>query len=179
MTVGSAFSSLLKRPGDLFVGRWNWKASLSSSLIRGGIFFFANFRSGWHAAVGAMVAEYSYRAITSGFCGALTQHFSEVDPEWQGAVCAMILLPLSSHSIEFVVHWLRQTPHLKTSIIASVSFTVISTLFNYYAMRRGAMTVGANSASMLADLRAMPRMIVSFVMAAPLWAFRSLRRLES
>ena len=111
--------------------------------------------SGWRAAAGAMLAEYCNRAVTSGFYGAVTQHISEAEPEWQAAVCAMIVLPLSSHSLEFLVHWLRHTPHLKASIVASMSFTVISTLFNFYAMRRGTMIVGDTAASFADDMRAM------------------------
>ena len=87
----------------------------------------------------------------------------------------MILLPLSSHSLEFLVHWLRHTPHLKASIISSVSFTVVSTLFNFYAMRRGALVVGENAVSIAADLMAMPSMIAGFLAVGPLWLWRSLR----
>jgi hypothetical protein len=126
-----------------------------------------------------MLAEYLYRAITSGFYGAITQHISEAEPEWQAAIAAMILLPLSSHSLEFLVHWLRHTPHLKTSVISSMTFTVFSTLFNFYAMRRGAMVVGRNSASALEDLRALPRIIGGFLAVVPLWAWRSLRSLAA
>lgn len=43
----------------------------------------------------------------------------------------MFLLPLLPHFLEAGVHYLRSTPHLKTSIIASVCFTIISTLFKF------------------------------------------------
>jgi hypothetical protein len=175
MTVHAALLDLLKRPVGLLVKRWNWKAAVSSSLIRGLIFFFANAASGWRAAAGAMLAEYSYRALTSGFYGAITQHISGAEPEWEAAACAMVVLPLSSHSLEFLVHWLRHTPHLKASIVSSMLFTVISTLFNFYAMRRGTMVVGENAASIGSDLRAMPRVIAGFVSAGPLWAWRAIR----
>jgi hypothetical protein len=157
----------------LLVRRWNWKAALFSSLIRGIIFLPANLRSGWQAAVGAMLAEWTYRALTSGFYGAMTQTLGEAEPEWQGALAAMILMPLSSHSLELAVHWLRHTPHLKASIISSMSFTAISTLFNFYAMRRGAMTVGANCRTIGEDMRAMPRMIGGFLAVIPMWAMRA------
>ena len=169
MTVASALADLVKRPVDLLVKRWNWKAAVTSSVIRGLIFFTANITSGWRAAFGAMLAEYFYRALTSGFYGAITQHISGAEPAWEAAACAMVILPLSSHSLEFLVHWLRHTPHLKASIISSMSFTVISTLFNFYVMRRGTMVVGENAASLGSDLRAMPRMIARFVSAGPLW----------
>src|SRR5580658_5592451 len=142
MTLSEALFGLVTRPVDLVVRRWNWKAAFFSSLIRGIIFLLANLTAGWRAAVGAMLAEWLFRALTSGFYGTVTQALGEAEPEWHGAVAAMISLPIVSHSLEFAVHWLRHTPHLKASIISSMSFTVVSTLFNFYAMRRGTMVVG-------------------------------------
>jgi hypothetical protein len=179
MTLSTALSDFVTRPVDLFVRRWNWKAAFSSSVVRGLIFFFANLSAGWRAAFGAMAAEYCYRALTSGCYGAMTQHFSLVEPEWQAAAGAMVLLPVLSHSLEFMVHWLRHTPHLRASIVSSMSFTVVSTLFNFYAMRRGTMVVGKNSPSLAADLRRMPRIIGGFVSVIPLWAWRSVRSLAA
>jgi hypothetical protein len=49
-----------------------------------------------------MLAEWCYRAITSGFYSAMTQTLAEVEPEWEAALAAMVLLPSSSHSLEFV-----------------------------------------------------------------------------
>lgn len=174
-TLRKALFLLISRPVDLLVRRWNWKAALCSSLVRGIIFLLANLTSGWRAAVGAMLAEWMYRAVTSGFYGAVTQTLGQTEPEWQGAVAAMILLPLLSHSLEFLVHRLRHTPHLKASIVSSVIFTVFSTLFNFYAMRRGTMVVGRGCASLGQDLRAMPRVIAGFLAVLPLWVWRSLR----
>lgn len=175
MTLAEALRGLVKSPGELLVRRWNWKAAVTSSVIRGIIFFAANLKSGLGAAAGAMIAEYAYRGMTSGFYGAITQQFGEIEPEWQGAVAAAVVLPVLSHSLELTVHWLRHTPHLKVSIISSVTFTVFSTLFNVYAMKRGALTVGSSSRSLGEDLRAMPRMIGGFIAALPLIAWRSLR----
>ena len=80
----------------------------------------------------------------------------------------MILLPLSSHSLEFTRHWLRHTPKLGTSIVTSVIFTASSTLFNWYAMRKGAMVVGSDSQSIGRDMRALPKIIGQFCAAFPL-----------
>lgn len=175
MTLGTALLDFITRPAELLVERWNWKAAFSSSLVRAMIFFFANLTAGWRAAVGAMAAEYLFRALTSGFYGAITQHLSLVEPEWQAAASAMVLLPVLSHSLEFAVHWLRHTPHLRTSIVSSMCFTVISTLFNFYAMRRGTLLVGKSCPSLASDLRQMPRIIAGFLAVVPLWAWRSLR----
>lgn len=179
MTTGAALRRLLTHPVDLLIRRWNWKAALTSSIIRGLIFFFANLKSGMHAALGAMLAEYCYRALTSGFYGAITQTLGESEPEWQAALAASVLLPLSSHVIEFFVHLLRHTPNLKTSIISSVVFTIFSTLFNLYAMRRGTMVVGKGSRSFGDDMKALPGVIGGFLSVLPLWAWRSLRSREA
>jgi hypothetical protein len=178
MRVEEALRRLFTRPMDLVVRRWNWKAAFFSSLTRGIIFLVANLTAGWRAAAGAMLAEWVYRAMTSGFYGAITQTLGEADPEWQGAIAAMILLPITSHSIEFAVHYFRHTPNLKASIISSMSFSVVSTLFNLYAMRRGTMVVGRGGLSLAQDMRNMPGVITGFLGIFPLWIWRSLRRLE-
>jgi hypothetical protein len=67
MTIHELMFGLITRPVDLVVRRWNWKAALFSSLTRGIIFLAANLTAGWRAAVGAMLAEWIYRALTSGF----------------------------------------------------------------------------------------------------------------
>jgi hypothetical protein len=175
MTLNEALFCLAARPIERIVRRWNWKAAFFSSLVRGIIFLLVNLTAGWRAAAGAMIAEWVYRALTSGFYGAITQTLGETEPEWQGAAAAMIVLPVMSHSIEFLVHWLRHTPHLKASVISSMSFTVVSTLFNFYAMRRGTMLVGRNAASLAEDLRAMPGVIAGFLAVFPLWVWRPMR----
>ena len=154
---------LVADPRHLLIGRWNWKAALTSSMVRGFIFLFANLTAGWKGAVGAMLAEWAFRMLTSGFYGTITQALGEVEPEWQGTLCGVILLPVFSHTLEFLLHWLRHTPNLRTSLISSVSFTVFSTLFNLHAMRRGTLIVGQGAPSLAADFRALPRLIVTFL----------------
>jgi hypothetical protein len=176
MTVAQCFRELATRPGELLLRRWNWKSAVFSSIIRALIFFFANIRSGWHAAFGALFAELLYRGVTAGFYGALTQAFGEVEPEWAAGVTVSLLLPVVSHAIEFGVHWLRGTPHLKASIISSASFTILSTLFNVYAMRRGVLVVGYSAGSVGSDMRRIPRLIAGFVACAPIALYRCFRR---
>src|SRR5262249_50710101 len=146
-TVGSALRDLCANPMEHFVWRWNWKSAVTSALLRGAIFFVANLSSGLRAASGALVAEFICRTAISGFYGSATQSFRKCEPEWAGTLFVMVVLPVSSHIIEFLVHYLRGTSQLSRSIIASVSFTVIATLFNYYAMRRGVLLVGEEGQS--------------------------------
>jgi hypothetical protein len=178
MTVLDVLRQLCTTPGDLLLRKWNWKSAVFSSLIRASIFFFCNLTAGMHAAEGAMLAEFVYRGVTSGFYGALTQAFRKAEPVWQASITVMVLLPLSSHSIEFVVHLVRHTPHLRTSIISSVCFTAISTLFNLYAMRRGVLVTGAGAGSVASDMRRIPGLIAGFVAAGPLALYRSVRSLQ-
>ncbi len=132
VTVRQAFLSLLREPVQRLLYRWNWKSALLSSLIRASLFFVTNLTAGLPAAFAAMRTELVFRAITSGFYGALTENFREVEPPWAAATTAMILLPIANHSLELLVHWLRGTRDLASSIIASVILTAFSTLFNLF-----------------------------------------------
>jgi hypothetical protein len=148
--------------------RWNWKAAVLSSTVRALIFFCVNLTAGLHAAFAALLTELIYRGAASGFYGAITEGFRFAEPEWAASLVVMILLPLTGHSTEFVVHFLRGTANLKTSILASVCFTAVSTLFNLYAMRRGVLITGAGQQTLTSDLKRMPMLIGGFLAAGPL-----------
>lgn len=163
----AALRALIDSPGELLIRRWNWKSALFSSLLRGGLFFGVNLRAGMDAALAAMLAEFLYRAATAGFHGALTQSLRRVTPQWHGTVAAMVLLPVAGHSLEFLIHWARNTPVLGASIAASVAFTVLSTLYNLHAMRHGVLVTGAEGRSLLHDLSAIPRVTLTFLLWIP------------
>jgi hypothetical protein len=146
-----------------------------SSLIRASLFFVTNLTAGLPAAFAAMRTELVFRAITSGFYGALTENFREVEPPWAAATTVMILLPIANHSLELLVHWLRGTRNLASSIIASLILTAFSTLFNLFVMRRGALIVGHGRSSLAADLVRMPQLIGSFVLLLPRYCYRKTR----
>ena len=171
-SVAAAFFRLLRDPFSVLVKRWNWKSAVLSSLFRAAIFFFANLAAGLPAALAAMQTELFFRAISSGFYGALTESFREAEPPWAATLAVAVCLPFANHSIEFLVHWMRGTRKLVPSILSSVGFTLLSTLFNFYAMRRGALVVGAGRRSLAQDLRSMPRLLLEFVLVIP----RSIRR---
>lgn len=173
--MAQVLRELFANPVGLLVRRWNWKSALLSSLFRAAVFFFANLAAGWRAAVAAMSVELLYRGVSAGFFGALTHAFRSARPAWLATTTALVLLPLASHSFEFAVHLARGTPKLITSIISSVIFTVVSTLFNLYAMRRGVLIVGAEGRSLTADFVALPRIIGGFIALAPVALWRLLK----
>lgn len=172
MTVTAALLRLICNPGDSLIRRWNWKSAALSPLFRSQIFLATNLTAGWKAAVGAMFAEFAYRSLTAGFYGALTQAFRGAEPAWVAGLTVAVLLPTVSHSIELLIHWARGTPNLWASMAASVGFTAVSTVFNWYAMRRGVLIVGEGSGSLLTDLRRIPRILLDFVFHGPVALWR-------
>jgi hypothetical protein len=172
VSVGEVLLRFVREPAKYLLARWNWKSALLSSLFRAAIFFFTNLAAGLPAAMAAMSTELVFRGITSGFYGALTEGFSDAEPAWAAALAATVVLPLTGHSMELAVHWLRGTRNLAPSITASVVFTALSTLFNLYAMKRGALIVGAGRGSLAEDLRRMPRLVLDFILLVPRWMRR-------
>jgi hypothetical protein len=167
---------MLRHPVRQLIRRWNWKSAVLSSMLRATIFFFTNLVAGWHAAMGAMLAELAFRSVTSGFYGAITESFSLARPAWAATVVAMVALPFLAHSMEFVVHWARGTPNLRLSIGTSVIFTALSTAFNLYAMRRAILVTSRNGQSLRHDLRQIPPLLQAFVLAGPREIVRRLHR---
>lgn len=144
---------------------WNYKTAILSSLVRSAIFFATTIGAGLEAATGAMLAEFGFRFATAGFYGALTQAFRRVEPPIFGTLGAVLLLPVLTHLGEFAVHSLRGTPNLTAALATSIAFTAVSTAFNLFAMRRGALIVGADQRPLTEDMRAMPRLLFLFVVA--------------
>lgn len=173
---------LLRHPARTLVVRWNWKAALLSALLRATIFFLTNLVAGFHAAVTAAGAELVLRSATSGFYGGVTEAFSSASPLWAAMTASIIGLPLLSHSLELLVHWLRGTPRLGLSIGIWVGFTAVSSAFNLYAMRQGVLTTGHGSKSLLGDLAQVPALLFSFATCGPRalagWCCRAFRSLQ-
>lgn len=176
VTVGRVFVRMVGHPVRTLLHRWNWKSAVLSTLLRATLFFFTNLSAGLPAALAAMYTEFLFRGVTSGFYGALTEAFREAEPPWAAAVTVMILLPITNHSFEFLIHWMRGTRKLLPSIVASMLLTAISTLFNFYAMRRGALIVGSGRLSLRADLLRLPRIFLDFVCWGPLRLYRRFSR---
>ncbi|MEO5926588.1 MAG: hypothetical protein ABIR70_22420 [Bryobacteraceae bacterium] len=167
---------LLRNPVPTLIHQWNWKSAIFSSLCRAAVFYLANLSSGMDAAVGAMLTEFLYRSVSAGFYGALTQAFRKAEPRWAATLVVLIGVPGVSHAIEFCLHWLRGTPNLRTSILASLVLTLVSTSFNLHAMRRGVLVVGSGGQSLEADLRSLPMTIWTFIVSG--FGFGRVRRLE-
>jgi len=176
--VSAVWRQILRKPQVCLVAHWNWKSGATSAMLRGVIYFFVNLPSGFHAAGGAMLVEFSYRTFLSGACGAVTQALRTAEPPWAAALSAMAILPMVGHLVEFTVHYFRGTPRLKSSIATSIGFTILATLINLYAMRRGVLITGDGSSPLAQDYAALPRIIGGFIVAGPKALYQLFRRTQ-
>ncbi len=165
LRVSQVLTLIARHPWRYVLSRWNYKSAVTSSLFRAQIFLAANLSAGFDAAFGAMLSEFCYRFLSAGVLGALTQAFRHVEPPRRALHAAMIVLPLVGHSSELLFHWLRGTPNLAVSMAASVAFTAVSTSFNLFAMRQGALIVGEDSRSLWRDLAQMPALLGAFLLS--------------
>jgi predicted outer membrane repeat protein len=170
LTVPAALADMLINPWRLLQG-WNWKTALLSACARGTIFFISNLGAGLGAAIAAMAAEAALFATLAGFYGAVVQTFRRAQPAWAASVTIMILMPTVNHTLEYALHNMNGTKKIAAGVATSISLSILSAMFNLFAMRRGVLIVGEEKASLIDDLRRMPRVVFDFVMAIPraLW----------
>ena len=149
LSVDKVLICLSINPYRHVIRRWNWKSAFLSAFCRSILIFLTNLSAGGSSAVGAMLAEACYRALTSGFYSALTQAFRFAQPVWAASVIPMILIPMVADSCEFAVHGIRGTKRLVATVAVSMIFTAVSTMLELFAMRRGVLVMGQNGRSLL------------------------------
>ena len=157
---------------------WNWKSAALSIILRGPIFLIASARRGWEAAAAALITEAIFCAVTAGFYGTLVQAIRNARPKWVTGLLITVLIPAGFQGLEYGMHYVRGTPHLQGAEIASVITSALSALFNWYAMRRGALLVGGEGGNFGGDLRRMPLLILNFIVEPVHWILRGLKRRE-
>jgi hypothetical protein len=165
--LGSALGGIVRHPFAALISAWNWKSAAISALLRAAIFFATNRRAGSHIAVRAMLAEAVFAIAAAGLMGAVTQRLRATRPVWATALIVWLGLPTLMLAAQFAWHRALGTPHVRTGLIVSFCFAAISTGFNWFAMRRGVMLAGTRDASFAADIRALPRVMVDFLLVAP------------
>jgi hypothetical protein len=154
---------LVSHPIPNLVQRWNWKSALLSPILRGAFVFAATAAAGPDAAVNAAAVEALYRGLISGFCGAIVEAFRSAEPYWAGQLMVLLVVPVLSDAFDFVVHWHYGTRELGSSVTVSLTVTMVSTAFNYFAMRRGALIVGEHRRTLLQDLVMLPALVIGFL----------------
>lgn len=146
---------------------WNWKSAFLSVILRAPIFFVAALRQGWRAMLSAVITESIFCAVSAGFYGSVVQSLKDAEPQWLTGIFLAVLLPLFFQGLEYLLHWFRGTPHLRVAAIVSLVVSAVSALFNWYAMRRGALLVGGEGGGFGGDLRRLPRLLFGFLAVLP------------
>src|SRR5215217_6296987 len=168
--VAGVFRHLIAHPLETIIFRWNWKSAVLSALLRAPIFFWAYLfqKHGVANAVGAMLAQAFFRALFGGVNGSIIQAFRKVHPAWHAVFTIPLVLAAFSHVIEFAVSSAYDAAtgtHGKAkAILVSVIISVISAVFNLFAMRRGALLVKDESGQPFwRDLIRMPWIVFEFI----------------
>ena len=174
--LGQALLDLLRDPATVLLRRWNWKAAALSILFRAPVYVIASLHSGWRETLAALFAEFAVCAGTAGFYGAFVQAIRNAQPAWATALVLTIFLPAVMQAVEYLVHWLRGTHHLHAVLIGSVVVSALSSLFNWFAMKRGTLLVGDEGKSFHRDLKRLPLLAVSFIISGPRWLWRACRK---
>ena len=173
---------LLRHPVRSMVLRWNWKAAVLSSLLRAPIFLAAYLvqKQGVADAVSVTIALAVFRVIFGGVNGAIIQAYRNVKPAWHAVLTVPVVLAAFSHVIEFAVLTVYDAmtgTHGKTkAIVVSVIVSIISAVFNLFAMRRGALIVRDESMqSFWRDLIRMPWLVFEFISFPLVWTYKRKR----
>ncbi|MFN2501348.1 MAG: hypothetical protein ABR530_04990 [Pyrinomonadaceae bacterium] len=180
--VADVCRNLIAHPGQI-ITRWNWKAAMIGAVLRASFYFtvYQASRESWLVTLTAVSVELAFRFITTGMAGAVVQSFRRARPVWLANVIVSISLPAFSHTVEFVTHYAQErylydifaasenSVARQRAFAVSVLFSVISALFNLFAMKHGVLLVGAGdeTRSLMDDIKRLPRMVGEFTAFLP------------
>ncbi|MEO7538478.1 MAG: hypothetical protein ABIV21_00480 [Pyrinomonadaceae bacterium] len=180
--VTGVISNLLSHPGQI-ISRWNWKTAMLGAVVRASFYLavYQASRETWLVTLTAVLVELTFRFITTGMAGAVVQSFRRATPVWLANVIVSISLPAFSHTIEFATHYAQErylydifaasenNVARQRTFAISVLFSVISALFNLFAMKHGVLLVGAGkeTQSFFSDIKRIPLMVAEFVAFLP------------
>ena len=189
--VGAVWGSILRHPSQL-LARWNYKSAIFSSTMRASIFLltYLQFRQAHMdaqesilIAFGAAAAQFVYRFIFAGINGSLIQSFRRVEPAWQAMLTIMLVIPVVSHILEFIVqhtyaYFTQTTSNTDEAIVRSISVSIISGIFNLFVMRRGLLLVGEKEEqkTLWGDIKHFPRVTAEFIGFITMELFKMIRR---
>lgn len=187
--LGEVIRSLFRHPAQI-ITRWNWKSAFLGALLRASFYFtvYKASRESWIVTMTAVLVELAFRFFTSGISGAIVQSFRRASPAWLATLVVSISLPIFSHTIEFLAHYVQET-YFDTIFAASannarqkafaisVLFSAISAVFNLFMMRHGVLLVGAGkeTKTLWDDFRKIPYLIAEFVTFLPIMMIGRIR----
>jgi hypothetical protein len=172
VSVGQALVALLRHPWTFVVLRWNGKAAMLSAMFRGVIFLIASVKSHHAGRTSGVLAEALFGAVSAGFFGTLTQSLRFAEPEWLAEALLAGIFPLAFQVGDYYFHAALGTQVFVIGMVSSACFTVFSSAFNLYIMRRGTLLVGEEGNSFQEDLGALPKLALLFVVQGVMKAWR-------
>ena len=175
-TVGKALLQVLCNPFYHFIRHWNWKSALFGAINRGTIFLVATMKRGRVEMSVAVLVEILFTCATAGIYAAFTQAMRFAEPEWLGASVVALVIPGALYGADYFAHIWTGMHNVRPAVGFATGLSVVSTLFNLFIMRRGAMVVGEGSQPLWRDLLRIPGLIVQFLIAGPLRLWRIIFR---
>ena len=182
ISVADVLRNLADHPAQM-VTRWNWKSAIFGAVLRASFYFgvYQASRESWLVTLSAVLVELFFRFLTTGLSGAVVQSFRKAKPFWLANVIVSIMLPIFSHSIEFATHYAQERYFFdvfansdnsvarQRAFAISVLFSVLSALFNLFAMKHGVLLVGAGeeTRTLWGDIKLLPRMVGEFTAYLP------------
>jgi hypothetical protein len=167
--IQDVLKHIAKHPLETMISDWHWKAALFSALFRTPVFLIAYHKQGLSIALTAGLIQFCFRTIFGGIGGSIIQKFSKVEPPWHATMTVPICLTIVSHLIEYTIQIIFDdyygTNMAEKAIIASVTISVMSAVFNLFVMRQGVLLVkDDNQQSIWKDFSYIPRLVFDFVM---------------
>jgi len=154
------------------IALWNWKSAILSVILRVPVFAVVAIRRGPDVVAAAALTEALVCGFNAGCYAAVVQAIRNRKPVWLTALLIGVGLPAVGQVIEYSVHTWRGTPHTVPAVIVSTILAALSSLFNWYAMKRGTLLVGNEGGSFSSDLRRLPLLIGRFLLLGPRWVLR-------
>ncbi|HLJ89729.1 MAG TPA: hypothetical protein VKZ53_23160 [Candidatus Angelobacter sp.] len=165
---------IVRRP-QLLLLQWNWKSAIFSAAYRCPIFFVASVRHGLKLALAGTLVEAAFNAFGAGVYGTFLQGIRKATPAWLAVLVGTCLLPAAFQILEFLFHLAIGTYVLRRGIAASIAMSILSAMFNMYAMRRGILLVGAEGKPFRQDLAKWPVILRDFFLLIPRWVGQRVR----
>jgi len=152
---------------------WNWKVALLTAMLRGLACAWALRHVEAHARRHFGLVEAAFVLLTCGFFSAVQQQSLKVGREALAWFACVVAVPLVSLGCDAALHFWLDGPDTRRLGVAGVVFTVVSATMHWHMIRNGALLVGDEAHTLMADLKLIPKLIVTYFAGPVAWARRT------
>lgn len=122
-----------------------------------------------HAREHFSIVEMGYVLLTAGIFSAWQQQALGIKPRYLAWLVVVMIVPLTSLGADAVAHSLLDHVNAHALGIGALIFTLISAMFHWHVMENGVMIVGEESRTFMSDMKRLPGLVLSFVIAPARW----------